>query len=727
MSLALSLASASFLFAVPQAQANPVWTAPGSVVVYPDALFSFGANTGGRTGHGITAGSTLVPTHIAGTRDWIAISADSSHSLAINSAGELWSWGSNNNGVTGLGTTAGNTLVPTRIEGTENNWVAIATGYRHSLALNSYGEIWAWGSNDTGQLGVTGAPIGIGEYISVPTRVGTANDWVYISAGGMAHVSPAPSFMHGTSFAINSAGELWAWGSNSHGQTGVTGAPVGSGHPRNYVPVPTRVGTESDWTTIAVGCFHTLAINRAGEIWAWGNNGSGATGQGTASGNTLVPAQVGTDTGWTAVATGRGTPIHTLAINSAGELWSWGGNGSGATGLGTTTGNTLVPTRIEGTENNWTAISASGGHFSLALNSAGELWSWGHGGNGRTGQGDTANTSVPTRVGTYSNWTAISAGSIHSLAIRTIIEPTDPDPLTITKTLLTPEGTTIPTDMSFDFSFSPLQVRLSDDPVRYSVAIAQVPTITNQTLYLDMTTLDTENTITSVTGTLDLLEILEALTPLSSGSVYVWEVREVAGSSDTDSPSYVTYDTRGFQLRVHTDRDGNLGAIEIFEIIEVENQPPTLGDKVEGMGFTNILRTDTRVQDSNALSISKTTVAIFAPLDTPFSFTLNLTQHSLAPLPTFPITANIIDSTDPNNITTTAANITSLPHTFTLTHNQRLVIPTLPVGTTFSVTEQAHAEFDKSVVVYVGGVEVFEGSASAGNPLPTGNCLFRLI
>ena len=326
------------------------------------------------------------PTQVGIASDWIAISTGGSHSLAINSSGELYAWGSNNRGQTGLGTDTGNTLAPTRV-GTASNWTAIAAGNNYSLAINSSGELWAWGSNGSGHTGL-GTTVG---NTLTPARVGTASNWTTIAAG-------AALITH--SLAINSSGELWAWGSNSNNSLG-----LGGGGARN---VPTRVGTASNWTTIAVGHNHSLAINSSGELYAWGHNGNGKTGFDTIAGNTPIPTRVGTASNWTAVAAGGS---HSLAINSSGELWSWGQNTThGATGLGTNIGNTLTPTRV-GIASDWTIISASS-NTSLAINSSGELWAWGSGGTGLASN----NILTPTRVGTASNWTAISAAST-SLAI----------------------------------------------------------------------------------------------------------------------------------------------------------------------------------------------------------------------------------------------------------------------------------------------------------------------
>jgi len=83
--------------------------------------------------------------------------------MALKSDGSLWTWGVNNDGDLGDGTTT-DRHSPVRV-GTDT-WLAIASGSAHSAAVKSDHSLWTWGSNTRGQLG-----IGAVAYRMSPARV----------------------------------------------------------------------------------------------------------------------------------------------------------------------------------------------------------------------------------------------------------------------------------------------------------------------------------------------------------------------------------------------------------------------------------------------------------------------------------------------------------------------------------------------------------------------------
>jgi alpha-tubulin suppressor-like RCC1 family protein len=91
---------------------------------------------------------------------------------------------------------------------------------------------------------------------------------------------------------------------------------------------------------------HKLALDIEGRLWSWGNNEANRTGLGTTAGDTIVPTLI--NTGAVRFDTIYAGVNFSSAIDTTGRLWSWGSNSAGRTGLGTTGGNTPIPTL-----NNW--------------------------------------------------------------------------------------------------------------------------------------------------------------------------------------------------------------------------------------------------------------------------------------------------------------------------------------------------------------------------------------
>jgi alpha-tubulin suppressor-like RCC1 family protein len=84
------------------------------------------------------------------------IEVGNGHMYALSNDGVVYSWGNGEYGRCGNGKKE--QLLPQPIELLQDKRVvAIASGQLHGLALTDKGDIWAWGKNDAGQLGVGGA------------------------------------------------------------------------------------------------------------------------------------------------------------------------------------------------------------------------------------------------------------------------------------------------------------------------------------------------------------------------------------------------------------------------------------------------------------------------------------------------------------------------------------------------------------------------------------------
>jgi hypothetical protein len=243
--------------------------------------------------------------------DFIAVAAGGVHSLALKADGSIVGWGYDY---------YGQATPPSG-----NDFIAIAAGWFHSLALKSDGSIVGWGDN-----------------ISSQATPPAGNDFVAIAAGNYH------------SLALKADGSLVAWGRNNWDQ--VTPPPG------------------NDFVRIAAGEFHSLALKTDGSIVGWGRNSEG---QATPpSGNDFI-----------AIAAGL---YHGLALKSDGSIVGWGYNSNGQ----------VTPPA----GNDFTVVAADHKH-SLALKSDGSIVGWG---------ADYDGQSTPPAG---NNFTSIAAGRRHSLAL----------------------------------------------------------------------------------------------------------------------------------------------------------------------------------------------------------------------------------------------------------------------------------------------------------------------
>lgn len=229
-------------------------------------LFAWGSNEYGQVGNG-TFEDVLTPTKIGAGSFWTDISAYM-HTLGVNREGQLFAWGRNKEGQLGvlktvvtvdqngnqtvaLETSLENKSVPTAVSktptltveadtlvvdaGTRDNWLSVAAGYKHSLAINQAGELYVCGTNSYGSIGMSDNTTVAAFY-----RLTEERNWLKVSAGNYH------------SIIINAAGDLYATGRNNYGQ-------LGDGTTTNITSV-TLISTDYDWDFPSTGYDFTAAI-----------------------------------------------------------------------------------------------------------------------------------------------------------------------------------------------------------------------------------------------------------------------------------------------------------------------------------------------------------------------------------------------------------------------------------------------------------------------------------
>ena len=238
-------------------------------------LWAWGYNTDGQLGLGSAVpDGSAVPLQVGSDADWKYVSTGNNHTVAIKNNGSLWAWGGNMSGQLGQGNAISSigSNVPVQI-GTDTTWASVTTGDQFTLALKNNGSLWAWGDNSYRQLG-----LGLVANAKVPTQVGIDTDWVAVSGGGSRHGLAVKTDGSLWAWGSNNQGQLgtgdttaretptpigsdtnwgsivaaqyhsvsiktdktrWTFGLNTSGQ-------LGSGNTTSS-NVPIQIGTNTDW------------------------------------------------------------------------------------------------------------------------------------------------------------------------------------------------------------------------------------------------------------------------------------------------------------------------------------------------------------------------------------------------------------------------------------------------------------------------------------------------
>jgi alpha-tubulin suppressor-like RCC1 family protein len=373
-----------------------------SVFLLNDKVYTSGANANGQLGDGVNdeTENKDTPVQVVGEEGngiltgIVGVATGQTHSLAVSalaSGGNVYAWG--NNGNRQLGTSSDSpTVNPKKVVKADgsalDNITAVSAGSNFSLALDQTNHVWAWGDNSVGQLGFASPDPAHAAQLPAPLNIAK------ISAGGLH------------ALAMDNTGKAYGWGKNASGQLGFntsTTTPPGIVHKENNGAFGDELQTDSPVTDIGAGGSHSLFLRADHTVWACGYNfygqlGTSATDRGNKiNGAAQVLKADGTPlTGVLAVAAGFS---HSLAIvddgsGVSGTVWGWGLNFYGQLGnplnyLTVTPVFSPVPVlKKDGSYlENISMIIAIGNH-SLAVDSSGQLWTWGNDGYGQLGIGD---------------------------------------------------------------------------------------------------------------------------------------------------------------------------------------------------------------------------------------------------------------------------------------------------------------------------------------------------
>ncbi len=289
-------------------------------------------------------------------------------------------------------------------------FIKIAAGSAHTVALKSDGTVWAWGNNAFGQLGN-----GTTEDAYLPTQV--------IDATGFGVFEGAIDIACGAghTLILSSDSTVWTYGSNRYGELGdgtSTGYWTPNPLPRQVIG-PDSVGYLTGIIAIACGDTHSLALKSDSTVWTWGANWWGQLGDGTTSESATanpIPRQVVGTSGvgyLTEVIAIEGGNRHSMALRSDGTVCMWGANWYGTLGDGTSV-DTNTPVFVvgiggAGVLSDITEIACN--MKPLALRTDNKVLRWG------AYQRTPVYQSGPVGTGDFTNIVSIATGRNHHFAI----------------------------------------------------------------------------------------------------------------------------------------------------------------------------------------------------------------------------------------------------------------------------------------------------------------------
>ena len=362
------------------------------------AAWCWGQNQFGQVGDGASGTPRLRPVPVTGGHLFSQISAGFEHACGVTPTGELWCWGRNQWGRLGIGT-VDNVPHPQPIQVPGLPPIAYVTaGLEYTCALDVAGQAWCWGRADDGQLGE--GTTGDNLQRSSPVRVLGALSFAQLEAGSER------------TCGVTGPGLAYCWGYNGGPRNNSSGTypagVLGVGSIASFVPQPAQVSGSTLWAEVSASTGFSCGRTTTGALRCWGINGyaadefyagrGGQLGDGTTT-PSIQPVPTATGTlSFTGVATGG---VSACALSAVGEAWCWGTNAAGEVGDG-------GPTTVPASSHYPTPIKVVGGHVFASLSvgwasacgitPAGETWCWGGNFYGGLGDGTTLNRSTPVRV-----------------------------------------------------------------------------------------------------------------------------------------------------------------------------------------------------------------------------------------------------------------------------------------------------------------------------------------
>lgn len=271
---------------------------------------------------------------------------------------EIFAWGADCYGQLGLGGKQTGRCYPTPRFCSFNIVIRmVACGEEHSAFITGRGQIFTVGSNSEGRLGLGDRSM---TQSSTPCMVEALSrlNAVHVACGW------------GHTAAVIDNGDLYTWGVGEYGALGVADPES------QWFPVKVTFPGKQKVVAVSASCGtrHSAIVDDKGRLFVCGSGDAGQLGTGSRE-KELLPRLVTSIPDL--VAQAACGIFHTVVLTKAGKVYTMGGNNFGQLGTGTKR-SSAVPARLKELEPHVIAKVAAG-HHSAAVSDRGELFIWGTG------------------------------------------------------------------------------------------------------------------------------------------------------------------------------------------------------------------------------------------------------------------------------------------------------------------------------------------------------------
>ena len=349
-----------------------------------------------------------------------------SHTVVCTDDGKVWTFGQGRYGQLGLLNQTDNQDRPKLISEADNNLqerngqrmsdkpvVQVSAGAYHSAAVRVDGLLYTWGHDANGRLG-HGPP---------EERNNKGQSFVY------AHRCTEPNLQR-----PHSLSHIFTHTNNTHTHTPLPPPPLfppsSLPHPhfslfappddkRRSTTSPMLVYALQNFPVIQVSCGSdfTLAVDNSGAVFSWGMGNYGNLGHGDTNDydRPKLVHRLKSEVIRSAAAGAK----HSVCVSQSGDIWSFGHGDNGRLGNGATQGS-LVPERTEGRVRGSNVVFVAAGEaHSACIDDRGRLYTWGMGSYGRLGSGGEADLAIPSLVESVAKvkMVMVSCGAFHTSSL----------------------------------------------------------------------------------------------------------------------------------------------------------------------------------------------------------------------------------------------------------------------------------------------------------------------